>query len=219
VDDLRTCLADLEREGAERLEELRPPDGRQRCRCTPDSARALPRTSAVVLAVGLVCRHLPYLHPELANAYQVAASGPAAPRRYESKREGGSHVEASRRYKHRACGRGSRGRLVRPGEGWRRPGGQAGSCSGSATWKLKAKVDGGVIETEFEVDQNVAGKKWRVVIRQNGVKRFSRIKTTKAPSGSFTVHKLLDNKAGADRIVGKATALSSGQTCRGVLRI
>jgi hypothetical protein len=31
----------------------------------------------VVLAVGLVCRHLPYLHPELANAYQVAASGPA----------------------------------------------------------------------------------------------------------------------------------------------
>ena len=94
-----------------------------------------------------------------------------------------------------------------------------GSCSGSANWKLKAKVDGGLIETEFEVDQNVAGKKWRVVIRQNGVKRFSRIKTTKAPSGSFTVHKLLDNKAGKDRIVGKATALSNGQTCRGALRI
>jgi hypothetical protein len=94
-----------------------------------------------------------------------------------------------------------------------------GSCSGSANWKLKAKVDGRVIETEFEVDQNVAGKKWRVVIRQNGVKRFSRIKTTKAPSGSFTVHKRLDNKPGSDRIVGKATALSSGQTCRGALTI
>jgi hypothetical protein len=106
-----------------------------------------------------------------------------------------------------------------PAEGPRRPVIKQGSCSGSANWKLKAKVDGGVIETEFEVDQNVAGKKWRVVIRQNGVKRFSRIKTTKAPSGSFTVHKLLDNKAGKDRIVGKATALSSGQTCRGALRI
>jgi hypothetical protein len=94
-----------------------------------------------------------------------------------------------------------------------------GSCSGSANWKLKAKVDGGVIETEFEVDQNVAAKKWRVVIRQNGVKRFSRIKTTKAPSGSFTIHKLLDNKPGSDRIVGKATAISSVQTCRGALRI
>ena len=94
-----------------------------------------------------------------------------------------------------------------------------GSCSGSATWKLKAKVDGGVIETEFEVDQNVGGKKWRVVIRQNGVKRFSGIKTTKAPSGSFTVRRLLDNTAGSDRIVGKATALATGQTCRGALTI
>jgi hypothetical protein len=94
-----------------------------------------------------------------------------------------------------------------------------GSCSGSANWKLKAKVDGGLIETEFEVDQNVAGKKWRVVIRQNGVKRFSGIKTTKAPSGSFTVHRLLDNKPGSDRIVGKATALATGQTCRGELTI
>ena len=92
-----------------------------------------------------------------------------------------------------------------------------GSCSSSATWKLKAKVDGGVIETEFEVDQNVAGRKWHVVIRQNGVKRFSGVKTTKAPSGSFTVHRLLDNKAGSDRIVGKATALATGQTCRGEL--
>ena len=94
-----------------------------------------------------------------------------------------------------------------------------GSCSGSATWKLKAKMDGAFIETEFEVDQNVAGKKWRVVIRQNGVKRFSGIKTTKAPSGSFTVHRRLDDKAGADRIVGKATALATGQTCRGTLSI
>jgi hypothetical protein len=94
-----------------------------------------------------------------------------------------------------------------------------GSCSGSATWKLKAKIDNGRIETEFEVDQNVAGRDWRVVIRQNGVKVFSGIKTTKAPSGSFTVHRLLDNKAGSDRIVGKATALSNGQTCRGALAI
>lgn len=94
-----------------------------------------------------------------------------------------------------------------------------GGCSGSATWKLKAKMDNSSIETEFEVDQNRVGKKWRVVIRQNGVKRFSGIKTTKAPSGSFTVHRLLDDKAGSDRIVAKATALATGQTCRGALTI
>jgi len=96
---------------------------------------------------------------------------------------------------------------------------KSGSCSGSANWKLKAKHDNGLIETEFEVDQNVVGKKWKVVIRQNGVKRFSGVKTTKAPSGSFTVRRMLDNKAGADRIVAKARALSNGQTCRGELSI
>jgi hypothetical protein len=94
-----------------------------------------------------------------------------------------------------------------------------GSCSGSATWKLKAKRDNGFIETEFEVDQNKVGKKWRVVIRQNGVKRFSGIRTTRAPSGSFTVRRLLDNKAGNDRIVGRARALATGQICRGALTI
>jgi len=94
-----------------------------------------------------------------------------------------------------------------------------GSCSGSADWKLKAKHDNGLIETEFEVDQNVVGRRWKVVIRQNGVKRFEGIRRTKAPSGSFEVRRLLDNKSGADRIVAKARALSSGQTCRGELSI
>jgi hypothetical protein len=94
-----------------------------------------------------------------------------------------------------------------------------GTCSGSATWKLKAKIDNGAIETEFEVDQNVVGKRWHVVIRQNGVKRFDGIRTTKAPSGSFTVRRILDNKAGSDRIVGKARALATGQLCRGGLTI
>jgi hypothetical protein len=94
-----------------------------------------------------------------------------------------------------------------------------GSCSGSATWKLKAKLDEGLIETEFEVDQNAVGRRWHVVIRQNGVKRFSGIRTTRAPSGSFTVRRRLDDKAGSDHIVGKATALASGQVCRGGLTI
>jgi hypothetical protein len=94
-----------------------------------------------------------------------------------------------------------------------------GSCSGAATWKLKAKHDNAAIETEFEVDQNRVGKRWKVVIRQNGVKRFEGIRTTKPPSGSFTVHRLLDDKAGSDKVVAKARALATGQTCRGALTI
>ena len=92
-----------------------------------------------------------------------------------------------------------------------------GLCSGNATWKLKAKADDGRIETEFEVDQNRVGRKWRVIIKQNGVVRADVVKTTQAPSGSFEVRRLLPNKAGGDSIVAKATALATGQTCRGAL--
>jgi len=96
---------------------------------------------------------------------------------------------------------------------------KTGSCSGNATWMLKAKPDDGALETEFEVDQNVAGRDWKVVIRQNGVERFRGIRTTKAPSGSFTVRRLLDDKPGADHIVAKARSLATGQTCRGELTL
>ena len=92
-----------------------------------------------------------------------------------------------------------------------------GSCSGNATWKLKAKADDGRIETEFEVDQNRVGRKWRVVLKQNGIVRADVVKTTQAPSGSFELRRLLPNEPGGDFIVAKATALATGQTCRGAL--
>jgi hypothetical protein len=94
-----------------------------------------------------------------------------------------------------------------------------GTCSGSSTWKLKLKFDDGRIETEFEVDQNRIGKRWRVVLRRNGVVRFRGIRTTRAPSGSFEVERHLRNGAGRDRIVGRARALATGEICRGVATI
>ena len=96
---------------------------------------------------------------------------------------------------------------------------KSGPCSGSATWKLKAKLDDGRIETEFEVDQNRVGRRWHVKIRRNGVLAFDGIRVTMAPSGSFEVRRRLGNAAGPDRIVAKATALASGQTCRGVVTL
>ena len=94
---------------------------------------------------------------------------------------------------------------------------KSGSCSGAATWKLKAKADDGRIETEFQVDQNRVGQRWHVTLRQNGVLRADVVKTTQAPSGSFELRRLLPNKPGGDFIVAKATALATGQTCRGAL--
>jgi hypothetical protein len=95
---------------------------------------------------------------------------------------------------------------------------RTGNCSGASDWKLKAKLDNGRIETEFEVDQNINGRRWRVTIAQNGSRVFSGIRTTLAPSGSFEARRLLANRPGADRIVASARAPSGGETCRASLR-
>ncbi|HET8873085.1 MAG TPA: hypothetical protein VFM83_05310 [Gaiellaceae bacterium] len=94
-----------------------------------------------------------------------------------------------------------------------------GKCSGAASWKLKAKLDDGLIETEFEVDQNVAGRRWNVVITRDGATVFRGARVTRPPSGSFTVERRIRNSAGSDRIVAKATAARGGQVCRGVVTI
>ena len=90
-----------------------------------------------------------------------------------------------------------------------------GACSGAAHWKLKLKPDNGHIEVEFEVDQNVAGKVWRVRMIHNGAQILAGHRTTHGPSGSFTVRVLATNAAGIDGFVARATAIGSGQTCVG----
>ena len=97
---------------------------------------------------------------------------------------------------------------------------RSGSCSGSgATWKLKAKHDDGRVETEFEVDQNVAGRRWNVVIRRNGVVVFRGARITRPPSGSFSITRRIANAAGRDRILATARALAGGAVCRGVVTV
>jgi hypothetical protein len=95
---------------------------------------------------------------------------------------------------------------------------RTGKCSNGATWKLKAKHEDGLIETEFEVDQNINGRRWHVTIRRNGARAFRGTRVTRSPSGSFEVNRRLGNAAGPDRIVAVARAAAGG-TCRGALSI
>lgn len=90
-----------------------------------------------------------------------------------------------------------------------------GSCSGSTDWKLKLSPDNGRIETEFEVDQNRNGRAWRVRIHHNGDLVFSKVRTTRAPSGSFTVRLLQNNRAGNDVFTARAVNPASGEICAG----
>ena len=88
-----------------------------------------------------------------------------------------------------------------------------GTCTKSSTSKIKAKLDDGRIEAEFEVDQNVIGRRWSVVLRRNGRVAFRGVRTTRGPSGSFELRRFLGNAPGRDRITATARALRGGEIC------
>ncbi len=90
---------------------------------------------------------------------------------------------------------------------------RTGSCSGASDWKLKLSPEDGRIEVEFEVDQNVVGDTWRVVMRHDGTVFFRGRRTTRAPSGSFEVRRLIDDPAGIDTIAARARNLSTDEVC------
>jgi hypothetical protein len=93
-----------------------------------------------------------------------------------------------------------------------------GSCSGRADWKLKASPEsGGSIEVEGEVDSNKVGQKWSWKIKHNGSLSARGTRTTVAPSGSFSVRRVLVDLRGADDILFKARNVRSGEVCRGAL--
>ncbi len=96
---------------------------------------------------------------------------------------------------------------------------KTGNCSMSSDWKLKAKPDNGSLEVEFEVDSNKNGQVWNVTLKDNGSAFFTGQRTTHAPSGSFSVHRLTSNNAGTDTISAKATNTKTGETCQGSLNI
>lgn len=96
---------------------------------------------------------------------------------------------------------------------------RSGTCSVASTWKLQAGPRDGRIKVEFEVDQNVVGATWRVRLLDNGTRFFRGLRVTQAPSGSFSVTRRTTDLAGTDRIVGWATNLSTGEICRGVVRV
>jgi hypothetical protein len=93
-----------------------------------------------------------------------------------------------------------------------------GSCTGGGVFELKAKHDDGRIEVEYEVDTNRAGQVWHVRLTDNGVTVFTGTATTVAPSGSFTVRRLIANRAGTDRIRARAT-LGTTRSCGGTVAL
>jgi hypothetical protein len=92
-----------------------------------------------------------------------------------------------------------------------------GTCSQGSAWKLEAKADNGRIEIQLEVDTNRAGQAFAARLYDNGTLVWSGSRTTLAPSGSFSVERLLANRAGTDRITATAHTSSTGETCSAVV--
>lgn len=94
-----------------------------------------------------------------------------------------------------------------------------GSCSESATWKLKAGPDDGRIEVEGEVDSNVKGQTWKWKLVHNGSVSARGTATTAGASGSFDVRRRVVDMKGDDRLRFVAHNPSSDESCSGSLTL
>jgi hypothetical protein len=94
-----------------------------------------------------------------------------------------------------------------------------GSCSAATDWKLKAKPRDGRMEVEFEVDSNRTGQRWTYTLLHDGTVKASGIRTTRAPSGSFSVERRLPDAPGVHTFGAVAKNASTGETCQTSLKI
>jgi hypothetical protein len=85
----------------------------------------------------------------------------------------------------------------------------AGTCTKASSSKLKLSREDAGTEVEFEVDQNRNGVRWRVVLFRNGAQVASRVRVTRAPSGSFEARFV---STGSGRFVARATS-PTGERC------
>jgi len=88
-----------------------------------------------------------------------------------------------------------------------------GKCTASSTAKIKAKPRDGRLEVEFEVDQNKNGVQWKVKLKDNGNVVFRGNARTKAPSGSFSIERRINDQPGTDAITGIGFNPSTGERC------
>jgi hypothetical protein len=84
-----------------------------------------------------------------------------------------------------------------------------GLCTASSTAKLKVSRDDRGLEIEFQVDQNRNAVPWHVRLSRNGALVASVDVRTHAPSGSFSLRRLVPGKSG--NVVAVATR--SGERC------
>lgn len=90
---------------------------------------------------------------------------------------------------------------------------RAGDCVGRGTWAMKVSRQNRGLQADFELDVNRVGQRWRVRFVHDGRRVANIVRTTRAPSGGFTVHAVTGNGAGVDRFRVRAVRLDGGNSC------
>jgi hypothetical protein len=92
------------------------------------------------------------------------------------------------------------------------------ACSGPSDIKIKLSPDDGRLEVEIEVDQNRNGVQWTWTLLRGQRQLATGKATTRRPSGSFEVRRLVNDNNGTDTLTAKATR-ASGERCTVTARI
>jgi hypothetical protein len=93
---------------------------------------------------------------------------------------------------------------------------RSGSCSGKASWEMRAKWDDDDrIELRGHVENARPGQTWAWKIMHNGSVSAQGRKVT--GSGGFEIRRALVDLPGVDHCVFRAERLRTGEVCRGVI--
>ena len=90
----------------------------------------------------------------------------------------------------------------------------AGTCTMGSTATLDLSEEDGRVEVELEVDENRVGSRWSVAINRNGKSAVRRTATTRAPSGSFEVRRVVAPGSPRTRVTAVARRAATGEVCR-----
>lgn len=87
-----------------------------------------------------------------------------------------------------------------------------GSCSQGARYDFDVDYDDGYLESNFEVDSNVRGQKWRMSLHHDGNRVLRAVHTTDY-EGEVDFERYRPNTSGSDAFKARAVNLRTGEVC------
>ncbi len=93
-----------------------------------------------------------------------------------------------------------------------------GRCTASSFWDLNLEKEGGRIEIDLDIDTPAPGQRWKVTVNHNDRTVVNRTRATDR-EGELDLTRWVNDRSGRDRVTFRAVNRSTGETCRGSLRI